>query len=271
MTNANSEAPNAKTKAPTSYTALRQPAFRWLLSGGLPVLLGVSAIALSIVVDRGYRRPSSDPQALVSLAVMSGIASMLLVETFKRLLPIRARFQEHQLDRLVGALDVKRDRTKASSSRIWPQPTTLLVTGVNRMRRRYGPGPLIDSPFHLPAEQLVAQLSAEVDIAFERTARSLRNVDASVREEGRGSDEMRATQQALAVMLDDLQILLTLRWRHYVQATAWWMSAWVALLACATTTVDVAALHATLLTLAIGGAIAWVARDVTAVVERWRR
>jgi hypothetical protein len=72
--------------------------------------------------------------------------------------------------------------------------------------------------------------------------------------------------------IDQLQIRLAGRWRHYLRVTAWWLAGVVALLlALLAPGLGVDSAVYVLAALALGGFFAWLARDVTAAVEGLRR
>jgi hypothetical protein len=88
----------------------------------------------------------------------------------------------------------------------------------------------------------------------------------------RGADEPVAIEQRDALELDRLHALIAGRWRHYVRSTAAWLSGAIALLL---TSIHVSGIPDSrsipISALVFGGFVAWFARDVTAVVERWRK
>jgi hypothetical protein len=163
--------------------------------------------------------------------------------------------------------------------------------------------------FDLPIDQLVAQVSSAVDIALADPARyqlllgamsgqaiaasaappaktaapasaavpagvspaaatgtaaSLRGAEESADSEFRRSQRVRSG-------LDQLQISVGGRWRRYVQGTALWLSGLYGILLVFITRAPSSARPEYIIgALLIGGMLSWVARDIAAVIERWR-
>jgi hypothetical protein len=138
--------------------------------------------------------------------------------------------------------------------------------------------------FNLPAGRLAAQIGLAGDIAYGRPE----NYRMLIRGLTRGIPTLPGTEQAppyepntelafevgqrIRTGVDQLQISLTERWRRYVQGSALWVSG----------AYGIGLVHAAnfpsknepryvLAALVLGGAFAWVARDLAAVLERSRR
>jgi hypothetical protein len=134
--------------------------------------------------------------------------------------------------------------------------------------------------FDLPPERLVAQISTAIDVALYQPERygSLLAVvarlpyqpepTANQETELLGSHEA----QYLRLALDDLQTMLTQRWRQIVQSAAVWVAG-----AYGVATTFAGGLSGTnqarylLAALVLGGPIAWAIRDLTAVLGRLRQ
>lgn len=163
----------------------------------------------------------------------------------------------------------------------------------------------IDSAFNLPVEQLMPQLAdvlalVRLDQGSERWVPrgwfddrnpiGPRLVDVMFRPLGLprdsvrpgvdshsvyvndDSDQGRITDRITSRFLEQLQIRVGNRWRHYVRATAAWVAGALGLAIAYWGPGDVLVSRATpIAALAVGGFLAWLARDLTAAVERWRR
>jgi hypothetical protein len=91
-----------------------------------------------------------------------------------------------------------------------------------------------------------------------------------LRAEGAADSEFRRSQRVRSG-LDQLQISVGGRWRRYVQGTALWLSGLYGILLVFVTRAPSSARPEYIIgALLIGGMLSWVARDIAAVIERWR-
>jgi len=220
---------------------------------------------------------------------------MVLIETVKRLLPLRGAYNRRQvalwlgeragddgaaaMGQLVRAMDLvpaAPETDRDDSSRVDR------ATG-RRWQRVFFPGPGVGGAFNLPAEQLSAQVAAAAERASQESARyeelilalcpslsrdDLRSMQRHRADRGAGPDPAVDLPYRIASAIDQLQIRLGGRWRHYLQITAWSLTGPIALLlAVAEETPATFVLAA----LVFGGFFAWLARDLSAIAERLRR
>ena len=109
---------------------------------------------------------------------------------------------------------------------------------------------------------LEAKAMAEAEAKAEATAAA--QAEAAAETEFRRSQRVRSG-------LDQLQISVGGRWRRYVQGTALWLSGLYGILLVFITRAPSSARPEFIIgALLIGGVLSWVARDVAAVIERWR-
>jgi len=299
---------------------MRQAHFeRWIFSGVLPVAFAVCIAVTAVIALPQPSVGSIRVGQLAASVVLSGVAAMVLIETAKRLLPLRGAYNRRQvalwmdervggkgapaMGQLIRAMDLMpsesirsiaqtvREHPKDSESRednasSLQQPVDLEVG--HRWRRVLFPGPGVGGAFNLPAEQLSAQIAAAAERASRegqgyedlilalcpglqrKDLRSLKQKDGPISSVSR--DVAADVAYRIAAAIDQLQIRLAGRWRHYLQVTAWWLTGLVAL-AWALADRGSAAHSATfvLAALVFGAFFAWLARDVAAVVERLRR
>lgn len=195
--------------------------------------------------------------SLMLFSITVGVAAMAVIETLKRLIPIRGLYQLRQIQSWLGR-SAFLDLAHALGG---PSERELL------------------DMFNLPIEQICAQISNALDLAL-ATPRLHRHLvsrmasDSWYDEEREESDETRQFERNHSVRsaLNVLQISVGQRWRWQVRMTAYWMSGLLGLLVVAFA--DVAPLarkEFALAALAFGGFFAWLARDVAALLERLRR
>lgn len=324
----------------------RRTGKRWIFHNAVPIVVGALVVAYAVV---GSWDPSFpvDGSRIIAIVLWSGITSMVVVETIKRLIPLRGFYQRRETGlwlqrrdwqarrrrvrrystlvpdetvrkelaeaaREIGATSDQRarhDRIRAAERLIsdWEARSTTAAPGTpsaarktseprsaiegllaalnidSTAGRRSGAG--VGTVFNLPAEQLAAQISGAVESACQDPVTYRRLLEALDKapqdpETGPGGtgipdpveeiDAERAMRLSQAV--DELQIHLAGRWRHYVRATTWWLAAVIgSVLAALGTTAGVHTRLAVLACLVLGGFVAWTARDLTAVVERARR
>lgn len=225
-------------------------AARALFSVAFPIVMTAMIVVLDLVF-RGahYVRLST----LVAVTILSGVASMIIIETVKRLLPVRAWYQKPLVTRFM--------------------PTTADPVAMTGARlRRYAGG--VGSVYNLPTEQMIAQVAArrrlEQEIVARNAAASATPAGAIAPAEPDVSDLDH--EQDDAQLFNQIHVLVAGRWRHYVRTTAVWLSGAVALLL---TSIHVSGIPDSrslpIAALIFGGFVAWFARDITAVVERNRR
>lgn len=233
-----------------------------LLSGWLPVVMSACAVWVAALSSNGtwIDATRSHIPHLVLIIVLSGVGAMTIVELIKRLLPLRARFQHKHL-RLLITDEYLVDRRSGHA------PRGLLIEAMESLELRRGGATRVDSTFNLPPEQLIAQLSNAIDAEL---ATRWNPVPPSGAEARTHMDEIAEVRSAVTRTLDDLLIRLSLRWRHYLQATSMWLAAWVAYVLTEFGDLDVQPVPAVVGALLCGGAIAWTARDIAAGVESWR-
>jgi hypothetical protein len=245
--------------------------FRRVFADVFAIYMAVATIALALVMSllsRTYR--AIDVEGAVSIAVLSGLAAMITVETVKRLLPLRGWYNSRKV---TGWL-----RRRGEAGFAIAQLENALGRGAVHGR--------FSDAFNLPAEQLSAQINA----AVERVLRDSREPtdlltalcptinDADI-ERLRRSRSDSAPDETSAIVayeissaIDQLQIHLAGQWRHYLQITSWWLAGVFGLLLAAFRVVpDINPISATVVALTAGGFIGWFARDLTAVVEGLRR
>lgn len=228
------------------------------------VALAVFAYAVYLAASHdGFElqpRAAVDPGAnIFSFALLCGAASAATVEVFKRLFGLRGLYQHRQLLRRLGHHGVG-----------------ALLHGIGRK----GPQrvPLL---FNLPMEHVAAQINAAVDIALADPYRHIEFLEtiaaAPLRDElsveKRGEDDWhRELTQRVHSGIDQLQISIGERWRQYVQSTALALSGVYGIIFAGNAAGDHDSRPAYILVALVGGgALSWVIRDVSAIIERWRR
>lgn len=232
---------------------------------------------------------------LLSFALLCGLATFTTIEAFKRLLGLRGYYQARQTrlwlarraqdavwnpERLGDSERVADHLEKAEFLGFHAWIQMLDTMGVEHDS--------ITRTFNLPNEQLAALVSSAADAALSsgRGAAfpaALARVPPQVIEDAshamrvRSRDSIEPTYAALVTQrvhsgVDQLQISLGGRWRRYVQSAAVWIAgAYGIALAHGRGFRVVDAGHLVLVAVIIGGPLAWVLRDVDAVVERNRR
>ncbi|HEY3545616.1 MAG TPA: hypothetical protein VGK17_05950 [Propionicimonas sp.] len=259
------------------------PFARVLFSGVLPVALAaVVLVSALLFLDDTGDHAGLGPA--VSVVLASGLTAMILIETAKRLLPLSAVFNRRQVNLWL------RDRSDGGRE---VQDELASALGVVPSEGHFS------SPFTLPVEQLIAQLSLAVDRAMLQPDRfgwllsamvstptervmvtyrdshgddppwTLQPLDAHGEARQIGPAEM---SSLVSSSLDRLQIYLSGRWRQYLRATSTWLAGAVALLIAWSGWMPTTIGPGIVVTaLVLGGFVAWLARDLTAAVETWRR
>jgi hypothetical protein len=227
----------------------------------------VNAFLIGAIAVYAFARASVSSAVIVRdllwFTVACGLASFATIEAVKRLTGIRALYHERETKRWIERRAGKPHPEDPVA--FW---MLLSVMGVPDGR---SPGDR-KRVFDLPAEQLAAQLSGAAEIAVASPAfyRPLIAAFAGGYADTPGGDYELA--QRVRAGVDQLQISLGERWRRYVQGAALWLAGLYGILL--TRVVDVARdAEATyiLAALLVGGPLAWLIRDATAVVERLRR
>lgn len=277
------------------------PIARQLFSGLLPAVFAGYILLVALVALPVLHPAGPVPLArFVGSVLFSAVAAMALLETVKRLLPLRGAYNRRQvavwlrerypeqgavcMGQLIRAMDLDEPIRRQLES---TDPQLDLIVG--RAWERVGfLGPGLGGVFNLPAEQFSAQVAAAAERAVRDPARYQelllalcvgmdRDALAGLYPGGEPDDVRRREAVAdveyrIATAIDQLQIRLAGRWRHYLQATAWWLTGLVALLlALIDRTPAVHSATLVVVALLFGGFFAWLARDVSAVVERLRR
>jgi hypothetical protein len=264
------------------------------------------AIVLLYVLVRAWREKSFRLQTgsisaqasdLLWFALACGLLSFATIESVKRLTPLRAMYHERitrqwlqtRFERIrrepTDGSELK-DRTESqtteSTDRTSPFQQLVAAMGIEPDDRR--------RVFNLPSEQLAAQISAAADLALTSEDDRYTNFLASVTKDERDlpsedrepssenappperdeEDELRRAQQA-RIGLDQLQVALRDRWRRYLWGAGLWISGAYGIgLAFAGHRETIEGPRHVLAALVLGGVVAAVARDLTAIVERLR-
>jgi hypothetical protein len=285
--------------------SLRPRLVRAVLSGVAPLLLAAAVVIVDpfVASDRKV-----DLHSLLFTTVLCGVGAMVLIETVKRLLGVRSAFQlqlvRADLLRLAHERTAEVSRRLAVDAEDQTSANARLEGAVEYAIHEQVLVPMglgrIDSAFNLPVEQMVPQLAdvlalaslranpdahgvyaaelnqiAEVsgpdltDLLFRSEVSDSRN---STRDYLDRPDVSRAAERVMSRFLEQLQIRVGNRWRHYVRASAAWVSGSLGLAVAAWAPPDVLVSSATPIAALLGGGfLAWFARDLTAAVERWRR
>lgn len=239
---------------------------------------------LSAVREGSFRLASgpvsSQVRDILWFSLMCGAASAATIEVLKRIFRLRGAYQRRQTIQWL--------QSRAPSKEAFSEVSLELHSAMGTVRT-----------FNLPIEQLAAQIGAAADIALSSPSRfpsllacladssipsSLLNPDRNGLDLPLHTEEddpqrrnfVSETRiefaQRVQSGVDQLQISVGERWRRYVQGTAVWLSGafGIALSSTATSQSAVQPRHI-LAALIIGGPLAWILRDVAAVIERWRR
>jgi hypothetical protein len=280
------------------------PLARWIFSGLLPVVFAAYILLVSFVsLPTLHPRGPLPLVPFVGSVLFSAVAAMAMLETVKRLLPLRGAYNRRQLalwlrersggavamGQCIRAMDLSAPagtpRPDGPESR---QAEADVDQAVGYQWERVNlRGPGLGGAFNLPAEQFSAQVAAAAERATRDVPRyeqlllalcmglppeRLQALYQRPAPDEEGREGVADVQYRIAAAIDQLQIRLAGRWRHYLQATAWWLTGLIALmLALVDRTPAVHSATFVVVTLLFGGFFAWLARDVSAVVERLRR
>lgn len=251
------------------------------------VLLGVLA-GLLIAAGEGalFDGASTSTVAfnLFVFAAFSGLCSVAVVELFKRLFGLRGLYQRRQIAIWLS----ERGGNKFRQHHLYSEAVLSFerLVGISSLKVEFGNhgDPLSRYVFHqrrrrfydLPMELIIGQMHGALDAALSEPYRHQEFLAAltggPVAKEGKdGPDDSILLVQAIRSGLDTMQVDVGEGWRAYVRVTAVWISGVVGLAFAdltASDTLDSGVLALT--ALVIGGFFAWVFRDLSAVVERWR-
>jgi hypothetical protein len=239
---------------------------RRVFADAFAIVLAAAILVVALILSvSGTAHSGVIVSSAVAVALLSGLAAMVTVQTVKQLLPLRGWFNRKQVALwLAGREGPSEDAM------------TLLADGLdNGGRSRFA------DVFNLPAEQLTAQIAMVTDqlIQQQRASAPLLEVLISAGLESRIDTETVASTEEIwsavsfevSAAIDQLQIYLAGRWRHYLQLTSWWLAGGFGLALAASHVINVNALAATIVALVAGGFVAWFARDLTAIAEGLRR
>ncbi|MEV4512283.1 hypothetical protein AB0K00_25375 [Dactylosporangium sp. NPDC049525] len=284
------------------FGIVRVPVDRWAFSGVLPVVLAVG-VAVTAAFQLPWQGPGASVGRFAAWVVVCGVAAMVLIETVKRLLPLRGAYNRRQVavwldDRsrsprpavfgqLVRAMELVSAKGERPANDDGSRDLADAVVG-ERWRQVTFAGPGVGGAFNLPAEHLSAQIGAAVERASRHGTQyaelllalcpDVDREDLHMLDDRRfggdsGSSAVAAElSYGIATAIDQLQIRLAGRWRHYLQVTAWWLTGLIALLVALAD--GSAPLHSAAFVVAallFGGFFAWLARDLSAAIERLRR
>jgi hypothetical protein len=220
---------------------------------------------------------SAQARDLLWFALACGLLSFATIECIKRLTYLRAAYHERETRRwLQSRFDQIASNSDDGES---PFKQLLAAMGIERGDEK--------RIFNLPSEQLSAQVSAAADLALTAPRsdyagyryflasvtgdkRDLDLESASKTDREQEADDLRRGQQ-VRIGLDQLQVALRDRWRRYLWGAGLWISgAYGVGLAFAGNREAVEGPRHVLAALVLGGVVAAVARDLTAIVERLR-
>lgn len=229
---------------------------------------------------------STAPQVgdLLGFAALCGLAAFATIEVVKRLASVRGRFQ-YESTRLWLAQrgDTKgkeqgeaerNEETGEAGDEDSAFDQLLRAIGVSRERGD------VSRLFDLPTEQLAAQIGAAADAAissrdsYRDLVRALAgpSLDAPPHNDNQSDDRGLRLAQRVRVGVDQLQISLGEAWRRFVQGAALWVAGAYGISFAYAGDIG-AASHGrfVLVALILGGVFAWIARDLSRVVENARR
>ena len=247
------------------------------------VAVAVGVLLTQLIVreapDLGRGEVSDQVRDLLWFCLLCGVSAFATIEIIKRLTSIRGRIQ------LALASEWLRSRTSAGDAYELPSAALLdeLRDAVGASGSEWRGWKDLERIFNLQTEQAVAQVSRAGDRALAdpkrfqlllmglmQDAPRPRSVSKDERDQER--EDAFHDAQRVAAGVDQLQIVLGEHWRRLVQGTAVWMSGAYGLgFAWAVGAAESSLLYYELGALLIGGMLAWVVRDLYAVIERLRR
>lgn len=247
-----------------------------------------------------HRPVSEQTRDMLWFALLCGLAAFATIEILKRVFGVRGLYQL----RMTGAWLERRGSSASSFDGFYVIYELVRAMGVGKSDRD------VPRVFNLPTEQLTAQISAAADRALIDPSRYRALVTALSGEPEREPDAMPAKDagrspedpkpapkdpeqaaaeakraaeeaerradyllsQSVRAGVDQLQIALGESWRRTLQGAALWIAgAFGLLFSTASKADDGAETRYVLAAVLLGGTIAWIVRDLVAVVERARR
>jgi hypothetical protein len=268
--------------------ARRRDALRFtgvVLAEAFPLFLAVMvALVSALAARRGIRLPGDTPTeqvaGIVWFAFATGATSMAVIEAAKRLFGLRGLYQHRQVRMWL----IDRSPSEPAGRNAYQQLLAALGvvapgSGSRELLRRHH----LRRLFNLPIEQVAGQVRSAADLAIVNPrgygyllVALAGTYDIETGPEGSDADAESSVELQLAHAVnsgvDALQIAVGEGWRRYVRSTAVLVSGLLGLALARFADLDPSAIGAYVLAaLLLGGFLAWFLRDVTAVVERWRR
>lgn len=232
----------------------------------------------------------SSPREVLWFTVICGLASMATVEVGKGLFGLRGIYQRQQIAKWLQQR-APNDEARPAVFELLLRAMGIDVIAYNaddielRPAARRAAKRQMRQLFALPIEQLAAQISIAADLALSDPIRysallgalsaehhtSAASHELGVRSKDVSGTELRLAQRVHAGV-DQMQISVGERWRHYVRGTAVLVSGAYGIVLANTTIANQDAEFSNILAaLIIGGMLSWVFRDLAAAIERWRR
>ena len=205
---------------------------------------------------------------LLVLSLIAGVASMAVVQTLKHLLRARGRFHYYELRKQFG-IQLFELLGFEGLSRVSPiirldislEQLLALVGGVAEQAILQ---PEIYQKFLI--ELGGPRLEETIEVIIK--ANEMPEIDTDTEEV---RDAYAVLRSAVEQGLDSLQITLGSRWRYYIRFVAALTAGLIGLVALVFSNVGPAGKIAVLVTAFVwGGAFSWLARDVAALIEKWR-
>ncbi|MGR6962974.1 hypothetical protein ACU610_00690 [Geodermatophilus sp. URMC 61] len=263
-----------------------------LLFSGLAVAIVAGIIVALPLVDVSSGVANPAPSGWVALLVImgSGVAAMISIEIVRRLVPIRGIYQRRAVSRLLGGAvtsgspyglraelawyDVPLEQLIAQMGGIAEKELLALEADSGSSDTRQVPA-LLGALTKMEEMQLTTSMPVPAPtLPSQYSIRRRRDEPMTMeyREVPGDEAEVRARLEAA---LDELQIVIGARWRRCLRLSGCLLAACITYIAIAVAYYpqgDGAALLPFLPSAFIlGGFISWLARDLVAAVERWRR
>lgn len=226
-------------------------------------------------------------RSLLGISVITGIVAMAVVQAMKDIWSVRGWFQSNELREYLGDRafeDLRRAMQERSFGDQFADRSPRGKLARSRKHLRY--------VLSLPLEQLTGQLAAAAELAIIDLHPPSRSPDAplvtnpdprfgNLLQSLAGADDAGVPVedvdqvellQRVQRSIDTLQIVIGHRWRWFLRVTSMLLCApivWV-LLSFSDATLA-SRVVTTIAVTVVGGWFSWFARDVAAVVERWRR
>jgi len=238
----------------------------------LVLIVCVALFGLVIGPKFGFddsRPVSEQTRDMLWFALLCGLAAFAVIEVLKRVFALRGLYQLEVTRNWLGDHG-EPHATDPRAGATWE------LLGAMRWRTQKRD---VRRVFNLPTEQLTAQISAAVDRALLEPSRYpalfTALAGAPITDTRDENDEGRAEYlraQSVRAGVDQLQIVLGESWRRNLQGAALWIAGAFGLLFGSASAVDDGAeARYVLAAILLGGSIAWIVRDIVAVVERARR